>query len=519
MKVLFIYPDVVTPVINFCPAVHILSAVAKQAGHQTSMIHVNNDWGTLYREAAILDRVRQERPDLIAVTSTSFNYRHASEIAAWLKNAFPHTPRILGGSHATVQPEDLATSCFDAFCVGEGEEPLLDILACMEKGRIWNKIPNLIVRNPDGSISNNPVRGFLKDLESLPQLDFDITDTLRILKARQGWMSVSFSRGCPYECTFCINHLYKERLIGPEDKLSHYHRRKSPVSTVTELEHLAHHFKGDIKIFNFDDDLLPMNREWMKEFAKRYERQILRPFGIKYAINCRATFLDDELAVLFRSSGCLEVRIGFETGNESLRATILGKPICDDDLVRAFSVCDRHGVRTNAFAMMGIPGESEKSFADTVRMILTLKPYLIRMTFLYPYAHTRIHHLCVKEKLLKPALIHKDSFAESPLRFEHLTDEQVFCFRFLFPWYVNSRWFGDSTKGEYYKALIKRFAHRPIGELRQLVPEIIKTDAEASAVCDRPHFRYFKSNAYYFQLAGKYNEQGDVLVPCVTDAH
>lgn len=290
--------------------------------------------------------------------------------------------------------------------------------------------------------------------------------------------------------------------------MSDYIRKRSPENTVSELAALALKYGDALKVFNFDDDLLPMDRKWMIEFAERYARDVFKPFGIPYAINCRASFLDKKLAALFAGSGCLEVRIGFETGNEKLRNDILVKNVSDKELINAFSACDEYGVHTNAFAMMGLPGENHQTFADTVRMIAILKPYLIRMTFLYPYAHTRIYDYCMENNLFKPGKTQEDSFTESPLYFKDLTDAQIFCFRFLFPWHVNVALFGgDVEDALVYKELLARFENKPYDELRDSIRAIIAADSEADAKCKRPHYRYFKGNEYYFELAGKYDTQ------------
>lgn len=514
MKILFIYPDVITPMINFCPAVQMLSPVLKKAGHEVALLHINNDYGVKYDKDAVIDFVKKQKADLLAVTSTSFNYKYANEIANWLKEKFPEILRILGGSHSTVQPEDFKDSNFDAFCVGEGEEPLLDFVDALENKKDWLGIPNLLTKSKQGVVRNNPVRGFLKNLDALPYQDFDIVDTWKILKLRGGWISLSFSRGCPFECNFCINHIYKHREIGPKNTMAEYLRRRSVKNTVEEMESLANKFKGQIKVFNFDDDLLPMDKKWMTEFAESYAEKILKPFGIKYAINCRASFLDDNLARLFAASGCLEVRIGFETGNEKLREEILKKPVSNADLIKAFAACDKYGVHTNAFSMMGIPGETKESVQDTVDMIFRLKTYLIRMTFLYPYAHTKIYDFCIENKLFKNYAVHEDSFTESPLKFERLDNAEIFCCRFLFPWYVNVKWFGSEPEGKMYKEAIANFEKRKFSELKESILEIVEKDKELSGKCKRPHYCYFQGNMYYFQLNGKYDAKGNTLVFC-----
>ena len=489
MKILFIYPDIITNTINFCPAIHILSAVLKEDDCQVEMLHINNDHGIKYDKKTIVNLSKGY--DLYAITSTSFNYKYANEIAGWIKNNGKLV--MLGGSHATIQPEDFKDSNFDIFCVGEGEEPMRDLVHAIRSCGDWTKIPNLITY-----AGINPVRGFLRDLDALPFHDFDITDTEKILELRGGWLSISFSRGCPFSCTFCINHLFKQIEMGPNDKMSDYIRRRSPENVVAEMLSLVK--KYSIKVFNFDDDLLTMNKKWMRKFSKLYAKEIFIPYNIKYAINSRASFINEEMAQLLSDSGCLEVRIGFETGNEDLRNQILNKFISNDELITACSNLDKHGVNTNLFAMMGVPGETIDTFKDTVDMTAKLKPKLMRMTFLSPYTHTDIYDLCKEKGLLKIQEIKDDSFSESPLIFPNLTDADIFCFRFLFPWFVNVELFKGTEYAELYEEAIKMFTGLSFERLKRTIPGIIKMDGVMSGRCPFPHYRYFNSNTNYFQL-------------------
>lgn len=489
MKILFIYPDLVTGGYNFCPAIHILSAVVKKEGCQADMLHVNNNHGIPLQKNIIISR--SAGYDLFAFTSTSFDYKYANQIAGWLKEAYPHTMKILGGAHATTSPEDFESSNFDIFCVGEGEQPMIELINAWKNHKTdWVNIKNLITR---GGV--NPLRGFLKDLDSLPFRDFDITDTEKILKLKKGWMSITFSRGCPYDCSFCFNHLYKKMEMGPGDKMSDYVRRRSPENTVSELESLAK--KYTIKFFNTDDDLLVISKKWLRKFTTLYTERIYKPFGIKYIINARATDITDETARLLASSGCHEVKIGVETGNETLRKTLLNKNISNAALKKAFTTLHNYGVRTIAFNMMGIPGESSETFYDTLRLIIKLKPNLIRMTYLYPYKHTKIYDYCVEKGLFRDKnAIDDNRDTASPLIFECLTDEDLFLYKFLFPWYVNILWFNS---GEYWSAVYKYRVYS-FSYLLGKIPEIIEMDRQLSKNCKVPHYRYFANNNIYFEL-------------------
>jgi radical SAM superfamily enzyme YgiQ (UPF0313 family) len=488
MRILFIYPDIITlhGLMNFCPAVHILSSVLKRKGCQVDLLHINNEHSIKYDKDTILNLT--DGYDLFAVTATSFSYKYAHEIAGWLKEKHPSVLRILGGCHATIMPEDFESSNFDIFCVGEGEEPMKELVNALWDGKDWTKIPNFITR-----YGTNPVRGFLRDLDSLPYQDFEITDTKKILELRKGWLSLSFSRGCPYECSFCINHLYKKVEIGKDDKMSDYLRRRSPENAVSELESIIS--KYDVKYFNIDDDLLTIDKKWMKEFTDKYTERIFKPYGIKYILNARATTIDDPLAKMLSTSGCREVRIGFETGNEKLRNDLLFKKVTDKSLIKACNILDKYNIMSVFFMMIGIPGESWSTFFETVDMTILLKPKLIRMTFLYPYVHTRIYDYCIENGLFREGEIDDNNDIASPLVFDNLTDEELFCMKFLFVWYVNARWFGGN-----YQRAIDSYKGLPLSKLKELIPGIIERDRLMSKKCTHSHYRYYGGNPNYFEL-------------------
>lgn len=491
MKILFIYPDVITKMINFCPSIHVLSAVLKREGYQVFMLHINNEHGIKYDKEIIIKL--SAGYDLFGITSTTFNYKYANEIAGWLKEAYPSILRILGGFHATTQPEDFKASNFDIFCVGEGEEPIKELVYALNNNLDWSKIPNLITRS-----GANPVRGFLRNLNTLPFWDFTITNTKRILEERKGWLSISFARGCPYECTFCYNNLLKKIEIGPNDRMSDYLRRRNPDNAVNELFRLAMTYP--VKFFNLDDDLLTTDKKWMNEFTYKYKILIYRVFGIKYVINARASTLDDEMVSMLADSGCKEARMGFETGNEELRNSLLNKKTSNESLEKACATLDKHGVMSVAFAMMGVPGESLISFFDTIHMTIKLKPKLIRMTFLFPYKNTKIYDYCIEHGLLKENYELEDNRdLRSPLKFEHLTDQQLFCFRFLFPWFVNATWLDNMASLRYFMALSK-YIDLPLAQLEGSIPEIIELDSQLSKETWCPHYRYYSNNIDYFQL-------------------
>lgn len=508
LSFLFIYPDIGTKSFNFSPAVQLLSSILKREKHKVDLIHVNDCHATPNNNKKIAEELKKRSFDAAGITASSFQYKRANEIAGLVKSLKPGIPVILGGTHATIKPEDIKDSNFDAFCVGEGDEALPELLEAIKKGKDYTGTKNFHFKLRDGTVIKNPIRPFMKNLDSLPYWDMDIMDMHKLLKARNRWLSISFSRGCPYKCTFCINPLLLKINITDKNLLKCYLRKRSVDNVIGEIESIARKFRNEVSVINFDDDLLMLDRKWMLEYAEKYRKRIFLPYGVRYVLNCRVNTVDDEIASKLASSGCLELRIGFETGNEKFRNSMLDKKVTNRQLIKAFRVADKYNIHTNAFTMIGIPGETPETIRDTIDMVTELKPFLIRMTFLYPYYNTDIYDYCRKINIIKDEYgVLPDSFSESPLKFKELTDADLFIYRFLFPWYVNLKLCVKFK--EMISEKISKYRSMNFSRLRKAstFDKILKDDQKLSKLLTSeklPHYRYFSNNLYYFNLSGKY---------------
>lgn len=504
-KVLFIYPNFGTP-FSFHSGIRTLSAVLKKNGYSAHLLHLHEKHGLPDEVGIIISEAKKYAPDLIGFTATSFEYEAANRITGKLKEAFPNIPIILGGIHATIKPDDLESSNFDGFCIGEGENALIELAKKMERGEDYSKTGSFWFKTKNG-IARNRLLPIIEDLDELPFYDMGVMDTEKLLRNRNNWLNVGFSRGCPYDCSFCINSLLK-RITPPSGNRKNYLRKCSVDRTIQELESIINKYGKYIEVFNFDDDLLMLYKDWMIEFTQKYKERIYEKYHMTYAINARVETMYDEVMRLMAQSGCREIRIGFETGSFELRKNMLNKAITDKQLINAFALCDKYEIKSNAFAMLGIPGETHETVSKTFHLLSKLKPYLIRLTFLHPIPHTEIYDYCQEHNLFKSGRAMTDHFTESPLKFENISDEELLRYRLLFPWYLNIYL---PVEVERYSQLIDRFKDMSYDALAKpnTFKEVIKMDAQISEELERenmPHYCYFKDNLYYFQLKGKYTK-------------
>ncbi len=219
MRVTFVYPDFFAfddehfmTEGRIYLGIGYLSAYLKRKGHSTSLLHLVRPTGREEFEA----RLAATRPDLVAFSSTTHLFPHVRKWAGWARESFPGTPLVCGGAHTTIDPEGaLLSSVLDLVCLGEGEEALAELCAALSEGRDHHHIDSFWARNGE-EVIRNPVRPLVEDLDSLPLPDREIFDPADFCDQQHERGTLMASRGCPYNCSYCSNHVQKAVYPNPE---------------------------------------------------------------------------------------------------------------------------------------------------------------------------------------------------------------------------------------------------------------------------------------------------------------
>jgi len=479
MNILFVFPNMYNAPC-WSPAIQILSAVMKEKGHAVSLMHILE--GEFDAEK-IAEKVISKDPDLICMTATSFEYDAVEKLAGEIKERAPEKLQVLGGISATLRPEMIDSSNFDMFCVGEGEKPLCELVDRLSEGKDFKDIGSLHFKD-----KKNPIQPFVQDLNDLPFYDWEIMNTQSLIDNRAGWLSIGFSRGCPYNCTFCVNQALR-KIKGNKN----YVRRRSPDNAIAELKYLVDKYEG-IKVFNLDDDLLVADKKWISSFCGMYKSDIYEKHNIEFKIEARIDTVNEDVIKLLKESGCREIQLGVESGNEYIRNEVIKKNISNEQIEKIFELCEKHGLRTFSFMMLGVPGESKESLQDTQDLLLKIKPYLVRPTFYTPIYETPLYEECVKRNMFRDVEFN-DHFTDSPLKFEgKLTNDYLLKFAIFLPWNINVR-----LGYEQYREWIEHYSGLEPDELKNKFDDILEKDEELHSSVEGIHYKYFNKNIYYLQ--------------------
>ncbi|MHB0866600.1 MAG: B12-binding domain-containing radical SAM protein [Thermoleophilia bacterium] len=411
MKVLFVYPNVArarSPQVG----VSSLSGALFDQGHECGLFDI-----TFLSDAEIpaaYQRMLDEfQPDLIGVSARSTEWNTA---AAIIRMGSPGAPIVVGGPHATIAPEEvIAEERVDMLVRGEGEEAIVDLANRMAAGRELADMPNLWLKR-DGVIHKNDVRPLIQNLDSLPYPDWVIWDKRHFEEHYHRFFSpgskifgdLETSRGCPYACPYCLTPAIKEIYRGK----GKFHREKSAGRIVEEIQRLR--AIRHIDYVRFVDETFIVNRKRLKEFCELYA-DIRLPFSF----STRPETVDDGIMALLASAGANCVSFGLESGNEQYRRQMLKRNTRQEQVVSSVADARRHGIKTFAFVMIGLPGETRELIQDTIELIHLVDPDVFQVTIFYPFEGTPFYDYCLERGMLdadheRPTEIWKGSVLKQP---------------------------------------------------------------------------------------------------------
>lgn len=336
--------------------------------------------------ARVVRRIVESDVDLLAFSVVSDDYLWATSIAAEVKR-HRDIPTVFGGVHPTAVPEYVAADpAVDYVCQGEGEEALVELMDCLASGRSPEKVSNLCYF--DGArLVRNPLRSLDNDLDALPFPNKSLYyEQMPVMK--RFYMTIT-SRYCPFRCTFCYNSSMRDVYAGK----GKYLRQRSPENVVEELK-LALPYGYEYVLFN--DDILPFNRRWVREFAPLYKREIGKPFFCYF----HPQYADEETVRLMAEAGCVTANMGIQSLDPRVRADIFDRHETQAEIGDAVRTIRRHRVHLNVGHIIGFPGDSEQIEEEGVRFYLENTPSFIGCYWLRLYPGTKITEVLMKDGTL-----------------------------------------------------------------------------------------------------------------------
>ena len=191
--------------------------------------------------------VKKVNPDIVAMTLPTPVFDQVQTLSVMFKKINPKIKIIVGGPHPSALPKQtLNDTVIDYLILGEGELTIYELVKELEKIKPnLKKIDGIAYRSKNNQIIITNKRKLIKDLDSIPfparhLLPYHLyfaPPTKRV--SNFNGTSMVSSRGCPYECTYCVSAVVWGRGC----------RFRSANSVVDEMEECVK--KYNLAEFNF----------------------------------------------------------------------------------------------------------------------------------------------------------------------------------------------------------------------------------------------------------------------------
>ncbi|MBN2453515.1 MAG: radical SAM protein [Candidatus Omnitrophica bacterium] len=332
-------------------------ATALRKRHEVRILDCIKDNLTIDKFLPVLE---EYSPDMIGLQCYTFDLPYIREALHAAKMFNRAMVTVIGGPHPSALPEETLKKEkeLDYLFAGEAEAGLPMLADYIETGRTdLSGIPGLVFRD-GASVRANP-KIAADDLDKLGLPSWDLIKPQEYPESQHGAFFKQFpiapimvTRGCPYPCTFCAGSIVAGKKI----------RRRSVDNVLKEIVMLKKDF--GIKEFHIIDDNFTMDKEYAKELLRRLKALDL---GMTWAVpnGVRMDTLDDELLRLMKETGLHMISLGIESGSDEVLA-LMKKGITTAKIREHVGRIDRAGIDMAGFFILGFPGETEETIAQTI---------------------------------------------------------------------------------------------------------------------------------------------------------
>jgi len=354
-----------------------------QAGlekYRNLSVNILDCWIQPMTVAQMMAHTDRLQPDLLVVSSSSFDIDIADAFVASLKNTQHSGPLVVGigqGNYLNRNNGQSRQAGYDAILLGEPEEEFFKLFDWVQKPadsdsswkthyhNCYQEGRRFIVEDPDSLPFPSYSTAELDSYKSIYPIQ---------LPRRVVWGFLIATRGCPHGCVFCSEVMRVS--IGKKI------RSRSAASVADEMRHLA---GQGVNVCSFQDDSFSTNRGFVRSFT---EELIARNSTMPWMARVRVDELDYETLSQMKRAGCIMLGIGVESGSqriiEDMHKQRTSKPWLNQ-CRQVFRWTRQLGIGTNAYYVIGNPTETREEIEQTIRFALELNSDSIQVHFYTPY--------------------------------------------------------------------------------------------------------------------------------------
>ena len=342
--------------------------------------------------SAVIADIQKYSPELTVIDSSFPSLKNDISVAGAIKKAIPYTKIVLVGPPTSQYADRILQSPgVDIVARLEYDLTLKDLAENLSNNRDYQKLSGISFKSATGII-HSPDRPFTTDadLDAIPFVSKVYKKHLHIKNYFLGnslypEVQIFAGRGCPFQCTFCA---------WPQTLMGHKYRVRSINNILDEMEWIQSELPQVKEVF-LEDDTFPIDEKRVNDFCEGYKKRKLK---ITWSCNARVGLQCDTMKMM-SSSNCRLLIVGFESGNDQILKNIK-KGISVASALAFAGEVKKSGLLLLADFIIGLPGETVDTIAQTRDFIKKVKPDLLQVSVASPFPGTEFYAWAKANKYL-----------------------------------------------------------------------------------------------------------------------
>lgn len=310
----------------------------------------------------IVDDLLLQKPDVIGLSVYIWNVEKAKLLIALIKEKSPQTIIIIGGPEVTYEPDYFVENwAIDYLISGEGEFVLGELLKAISN----NIEPVIDGVSRKGSVSRIVAKADLEKLASLPS-PYQLEEDKESMKNRLLYFETS--RGCPYQCQYCLSSLEKGVRYFPKHHI---------------VDNLSYFIDSNAKQIKFLDRTFNLNKEHTR-FVFDFLIEHYRP-GLSCQFEIYADLLTDESINYLNKNlpqNYFRFEIGIQSTYEPTNIAVKRKQNFELLAGNIQKLMDGGKIDLHLDLIAGLPYETYDRFVKSFNDVFRLKAKELQLGFL-----------------------------------------------------------------------------------------------------------------------------------------
>lgn len=324
----------------------------------------------------ILPEIIKQNPDVIGFSCYLWNISMIRKLTALIKEISPQTKIIWGGPEVSARPEEEFIFPVDFIIRGEGERAFTELIKALESGSDLAAVHGISYVN-GGNVIHNPL-GEPLDLSEIP-FPYEEAD-----RTENKIFYYEASRGCPFNCQYCLSSLEKGVRFAPISKVK---------------EDLSIFLSWRVRQVKFVDRTFNCRPEFAAEIIRFL---ISNDNGVtNFHFEVAAELLTNEITSLLSSArkGLFQLEIGVQSTNPETLSAVKRRTELPLIKKQVDILKENNNLHLHLDLIAGLPDEDYKTFQKSFNDVYKLRPHQLQLGFLKVLKGSGMESLCKKYEI------------------------------------------------------------------------------------------------------------------------